>query len=130
MNKPYKPRPSTEGAVDVTVVGEVVRPTLPAEPLPLHPVQVAIIDFLLTWVSAVVGTVMVILMILTYLFTAVELGITVIGGLAVLLGPAELDEYWWSHPLLSILGIGLCVLFSRTRKWALTGLSDWLDRHL
>lgn len=130
MNKPYNPRFNTIGAVDVAVEGEVVHPTLPAKPLPPHPVEVAINGFFKAWVSAVARTVMVILMVLSYLFTAVMLGMTVIGGLIVLLTSVQRDDYWWSYPLLSILGIGLCVLFTRTREWALTALSDWVDRHL
>lgn len=95
-----------------------------------HPVEVAISGFFRAWVSAVARTVMVILMILSYLFTAVMLGVTVIGGLIVLLTSVGRDDYWWSYPLLSILGIGMCVLFTRTREWVLTALSDWVDHHL
>lgn len=130
MNKPYKPHLNTIGAVDVSLEGEVIHPTLPAKPLPPHPVEVAITGFFKAWASAVVRTVLVILMILSFLFTALQLGITVIGGLSVWLGPATLDKYWWSYPLLAILGIGLCVLFTRTRQWALGALADWVDRYI
>lgn len=99
-------------------------------PMTPHPVEVALKNFLMQWCMVTIKLVFVVLIVLSYVFTAFNLVVSIVGAFVVAVSDkAKLVDDWWVYPLSFIMGVGVCILLDRARRWIWVPFREWLSEN-